>query len=60
MLNRPIYSRQQALPRPFHPFVELGQHVRIRSRALNGVEGTLVSRDGTDSLNTTRDNNRSL
>jgi transcription antitermination factor NusG len=33
-----------------HPFLKVGQRVRIRSGALNGVEGILVSRNGDDSL----------
>jgi transcription antitermination factor NusG len=33
-----------------HPFLKIGQRVRIRSGALNGVEGILVSRSGERSL----------
>jgi transcription antitermination factor NusG len=34
------------LPWSAHPFLKIGQRVRIRSGALNGVEGVLVQRDG--------------
>jgi transcription antitermination factor NusG len=33
-----------------HPFLKIGQRVRIRSGALDGVEGILVARNGRDSL----------
>jgi transcription antitermination factor NusG len=33
-----------------YPFLKIGQRVRIRSGALNGVEGILVSRDGERSV----------
>jgi transcription antitermination factor NusG len=33
-----------------HPFLKIGQRVRIRSGALNGLEGVLVSRNGDRSL----------
>jgi transcriptional antiterminator NusG len=33
-----------------HPFLKLGQRVRIRSGALNGVEGVLVQRNGDRTL----------
>ncbi|HVO61422.1 MAG TPA: UpxY family transcription antiterminator [Terriglobales bacterium] len=33
-----------------HPFLKIGQRVRIRSGALNGVEGILVSRSGERAL----------
>ena len=33
-----------------HPFLKIGQRVRIRSGALDGVEGVLVSRDGERTL----------
>ena len=33
-----------------HPFLKIGQRVRIRSGALDGVEGILVSRDGSNTL----------
>jgi transcription antitermination factor NusG len=33
-----------------HPFLKIGQRVRIRSGALDGVEGVLVDRNGRDSL----------
>jgi transcription termination/antitermination protein NusG len=33
-----------------HPFLKIGQRVRIRSGALNGLEGILVSRNGDRTL----------
>jgi transcription antitermination factor NusG len=39
-----------ALPWSSHPFLEIGQRVRIRSGALNGVEGILVARNGDRTL----------
>jgi transcription antitermination factor NusG len=33
-----------------HPFLKIGQRVRIKSGALNGVEGILVSRSGESTL----------
>ncbi len=33
-----------------HPFLKIGQRVRIKSGALNGVEGILVARSGESSL----------
>jgi transcription antitermination factor NusG len=33
-----------------HPFLKIGQRVRIRSGALTGVEGILVSRSGESTL----------
>jgi transcription antitermination factor NusG len=33
-----------------HPFLKIGQRVRIRSGALDGVEGILVSRNGDQTL----------
>ena len=33
-----------------HPFLKIGQRVRIRSGALNGVEGILTGRDGDSTL----------
>ena len=33
-----------------HPFLKIGQRVRIRSGALDGVEGILVGRAGEESL----------
>jgi transcription antitermination factor NusG len=38
------------LPWSSHPFLEIGQRVRIRSGALDGLEGILVSRQGDRSL----------
>jgi transcription antitermination factor NusG len=38
------------LPWSAHPFLKIGQRVRIRSGALNGVEGILVSRNGDRTL----------
>jgi transcription antitermination factor NusG len=36
----------QQLPWSTHPFLKVGQRVRIRSGALDGLEGILVSRNG--------------
>ncbi|MGH9502210.1 MAG: UpxY family transcription antiterminator [Terriglobales bacterium] len=38
------------IPWSEHPFLKVGQKVRIRGGALNGVEGVLLSRDGDRSL----------
>jgi transcription antitermination factor NusG len=38
------------LPWSAHPFLKIGQRVRIRSGALDGVEGVLVSRNGDRTL----------
>jgi transcription antitermination factor NusG len=38
------------LPWGSHPFLKIGQRVRIRSGALDGVEGILVSRSGESTL----------
>jgi transcription antitermination factor NusG len=38
------------IPWSCHPFLKIGQRVRIRSGALDGVEGILVSRDGDRTL----------
>jgi transcription antitermination factor NusG len=38
------------LPWSSHPFLKIGQRVRIRSGALDGMEGILVSRNGDRSL----------
>jgi transcription antitermination factor NusG len=37
---------QGKIPWSSHPFLEIGQRVRIRSGALNGIEGILTARDG--------------
>jgi transcription antitermination factor NusG len=39
-----------ALPWSSYPFLKIGQRVRIRSGALNGMEGILVSRNGSTTL----------
>jgi len=39
-----------ALPWTSHPFLKIGQRVRIRSGALDGMEGILVSRNGGNTL----------
>jgi transcriptional antiterminator NusG len=39
-----------ALPWTAHPFLEIGQRVRIRSGALDGLEGILLRRNGDRSL----------
>jgi transcription antitermination factor NusG len=41
---------QERLPWRCHPFLKIGQRVRIRSGALDGVEGVLVSRNGDRTL----------
>jgi transcription antitermination factor NusG len=41
---------QGDLPWSSHPFLKIGQRVRIRSGALDGVEGILVKRDGDSTL----------
>jgi transcription antitermination factor NusG len=38
------------VPWAAHPFLKIGQRVRIRSGALDGLEGVLVSRNGSDTL----------
>ena len=38
------------LPWSFHPFLKIGQRVRIRSGALDGLEGILVARNGDRTL----------
>jgi transcription termination/antitermination protein NusG len=40
----------EGVPCTTHPFLKIGQRVRVRSGALNGVEGVLVSQNGNDSL----------
>jgi transcription antitermination factor NusG len=40
----------QQLPCCTHPFIKIGQRVRIRGGALDGVEGTLLSRNGDRTL----------
>ena len=40
----------EGLPWSEYPFLKIGQRVRIRSGALNGVEGILVGRNGDRSL----------
>lgn len=37
---------QERLPLTSHPFLKIGQRVRVRSGALAGMEGVLVSRSG--------------
>ena len=41
---------EQELPLCSHPFLKIGQRVRVRSGALSGVEGILVARSGERSL----------
>jgi transcription antitermination factor NusG len=41
---------EQQLPCCAHPFIKVGQRIRIRGGALNGVEGTLLSRNGDRTL----------
>lgn len=40
----------QQIPYRTHPFLKIGQRVRIRSGALAGVEGILVAREGDSTL----------
>src|SRR5215470_1568411 len=40
----------QDIPWSFHPFLKVGQRVRIRGGALDGVEGIFLSRSGNDRL----------
>src|SRR5580704_3035621 len=41
---------EENLPWSTHPFLKIGQRVRIRSGALNGLEGILVARNGDRTL----------
>jgi transcription antitermination factor NusG len=41
---------EERLPWQAYPFLKIGQRVRIRSGALQGVEGILVSRSGESSI----------
>jgi transcription antitermination factor NusG len=41
---------EERLPWHSHPFLKIGQRVRIRSGALDGMEGVLVSRNGDRTL----------
>lgn len=41
---------QGGLPCSSHPFLKIGQRVRVRSGALDGVEGILVDRNGDSTL----------
>ena len=41
---------EEKLPVCSHPFLKLGQRVRIRSGALSGVEGILIARNGERTL----------
>jgi transcription antitermination factor NusG len=41
---------ESELPWASHPFLKIGQRVRIRSGALDGLEGILVSRNGDSTL----------
>lgn len=41
---------EERLPVCSHPFLKIGQRVRIRSGALSGVEGVLVARSGEQML----------
>jgi transcription antitermination factor NusG len=41
---------EERLPCHAHPFLKIGQRVRIRSGALDGLEGILVSRSGESTL----------
>jgi len=39
-----------AIPWASHPFLKIGQRVRVRGGALEGIEGILVSRNGNNTL----------
>jgi transcription antitermination factor NusG len=39
-----------SVPWSSHPFLKIGQRVRVRSGALDGMEGILVSRNGSNTL----------
>jgi transcription antitermination factor NusG len=41
---------EEHLPWGSHPFLKIGQRVRIRSEALDGLEGILISRSGERTL----------
>lgn len=41
---------EERLPWSSHPFLKIGQRVRIRSGALDGLEGILVARNGNETL----------
>ena len=41
---------ERELPWSSHPFLKIGQRVRIRSGALDGMEGILLSRNGDRTL----------
>ena len=41
---------EERLPWSSHPFLKIGQRVRLRSGALDGVEGILISRNGDRTL----------
>ena len=41
---------QEQLPWSSHPFLKIGQRVRVRSGALDGMEGVLLSRNGDRTL----------
>jgi len=45
---RTLISEQ--LPWSFHPFLKIGQRVRIRGGSMDGVEGVLVARNGDRTL----------
>jgi transcription antitermination factor NusG len=41
---------EKQMPWSSHPFLQIGQRVRIRSGALDGMEGVLLSRNGDRTL----------
>jgi transcription antitermination factor NusG len=41
---------ESKLPCSSHPFLKIGQRVRVRSGALDGLEGILISRNGDNTL----------
>jgi len=40
----------QDIPWSFHPFLKVGQRVRVRGSALDGIEGIFLSRSGDSQL----------
>jgi transcription antitermination factor NusG len=41
---------EEHIPRAVHPFLKIGQHVRVRGGSLDGIEGILLARDGPRTL----------
>ena len=49
-IERPARGDHSAIPWTAHPFLKIGQRVRIRGGSLDGVEGVLLSRNGDRTL----------